>query len=315
VLIGTIGSDPNTGTERFTFNWPDLADGIGFVVVVVGLFGIAESIKNLIDTKKKQSYNGKIKLWPNWLDMKRIIPSSLRGTVIGSMIGLLPGGGVASSTFAAYMYEKRFNKKAKLGSGAIEGVAAPEAANNAAAQTGFIPLLMLGIPENSIMALMLGALIINGVQPGPNFMSQQPEIFWGIMTSMIVGNLFLLILNIPLVTIWVKIIRISKRILYPIILIICIIGVYSLKNNINDVYISIFFGLLGLFFIWSKLEVAPLMLGLVLGTMLETYFRRQMILSPNSWKPFIDRPISAVILTILLFFLLYGIFKLIKNRK
>jgi len=313
ILIGTIGSDPNTGTERFTFNTPDLLDGIGFVVVTVGLFGIAESIKNLIDNKKQQAYKGQIKMWPTWLDLKRIIPSSLRGTAIGSMIGLMPGGGASSSTFAAYMYEKRFNKKAKLGSGAIEGVAAPEAANNACAQTGFIPLLMLGIPENSVMALMLGALIINGVHPGPNLMIQQPEIFWGITTSMIIGNLFLLLLNIPLVSIWVRIIRISKHILYPIILVLCVVGVYSIKNNINDVYIAVFFGLLGLFFIWSKLEPAPLMLGLVLGPMLETYFRRQMILSHGSWKPFIDRPISAIILIILSSLLIYGIFKLFKN--
>jgi TctA family transporter len=314
ILIGTIGSDPNTSVERFTFNWPDLLDGVGFAVVAVGLFGIAESIKNLIHTRENQLYKGKIKLWPTWLNIKRIIPSSLRGTAIGATIGLMPGGGASSSTFAAYMCEKHLNKKAKLGSGAIEGVAAPEAANNACAQSGYIPLLMLGIPENSVMALMLGALIINGVHPGPNLMLQQPEIFWSITTSMIIGNLFLLILNVPLVTIWIKIIRISKRILYPIILILCAIGVYSIKNNINDVYIAIFFGLLGLFFIWTKLEPAPLMLGLVLGPMLETYFRRQMILSHSSWKPFIDRPISAVILTILLFLLVYGIFKLFKNK-
>lgn len=314
VLLGIVGTDVNTGIARFTFGWIDLFDGIGFAVVAVGVFGVAEAIKNLTIKNPPQLYQGKIELIPTWDDIKKIIPSSLRGTAVGTITGILPGGGAALSSFAAYIVEKRTNLKAKLGTGAVEGVAAPEAANNAAAQTGFIPLLSLGIPENAIMALMLGALIINGVQPGPDLITKQPALFWGLTVSMIIGNLVLLILNVPLVRIWIQIIRIPRRILYPLVLIACAAGVYTINNNINDVYITAFFGLLGLFFIWAELEPAPLMLGLVLGPMLEEYFRRQMVISRGEWLPFIERPISAGILVICATLIGYGIAKLVARQ-
>lgn len=314
LLLGLIGTDVNTGLARYTFGIPDLYDGVGFAIVAVGVFGVAESIKNLLVKEPNRLYTGPINLLPNWLDIRRIIPSSLRGTGVGVVMGLIPGGGAALSSFAAYILEKRVNKKADIGTGTLEGVAAPEAANNAAAQAGFIPLLSLGIPENAIMALMLGALIINGVQPGPDLIIRQPGLFWGLTASMLIGNLFLLLLNVPLVRVWVQLIRIPRYILYPLVLIACAVGVYSINNNVNDVYITVGFGLLGLFFIWANLEPAPLMLGLVLGPMLEEYFRRQMVIARGSWEPFIDRPISLTILIILLSFLVYGTWKLFAKK-
>lgn len=314
VLLSTVGTDINTGLNRFTFNWIDLVDGIGVAVVAIGIFGVAESIKSLFEKDPPKVYNGSIQLLPTLNDIKKIIPSSVRGAIVGVVTGVLPGGGAAMSSFAAYMLEKKVNLKARLGTGAIEGVAAPEAANNAAAQSGFIPLLSLGIPENAVMALMLSALMINGITPGPQFITSNPSIFWALVASMLIGNLFLLILNVPLVRIWIQLIRVPRTILYPLVLIACAIGVYSINNNVNDIYITIFFGILGLMFMWLKLEPAPLMLGLVLGSLLEEHFRRQMLISRGSWMPFIERPITIGILLTIGIVLCYGIFKITKGR-
>ena len=314
VLLGIVGTDVNSGVTRFTFGWPDLFDGIGFASVAIGLFGISESVKSLFERNPPQLYKGKISLWPTREDIRRLIPASLRGTGVGAITGIIPGGGAALSSFAAYIFEKRVNKEARLGEGAIEGVAAPEAANNASAQANFIPLLSFGIPENAIMALMLAVLTMNGIQPGPNLISHQPALFWGLTASMLIGNLFLLILNVPLVTLWVQIIRIPRYVLYPIVLAACAIGVYTINNNVNDIYITMFFGAVGLLFIWLELEPAPLMLGLVLGPMLEENFRRQMIISDGSWMSFVERPISATILAILAIFVIYGLKKLLANK-
>ena len=316
ILLGLIGTDISTGVSRFTFHIPDLEDGIGFAVVAVGLFAFAEIIKNISEKSDFQVYQGKIDLWPSWAEFKRMIPSSLRGSVVGSFFGLLPGGGAAISSFAAYTVEKKLSKnKHEIGSGAIEGVAGPESANNAAAQTGFIPLLALGIPENATMALMLGALIINGIQPGPTIIAKQPDLFWGLTASMLLGNLFLVIMNIPLIRMWVQVLKVPYNVLYPAVLAICCIGIYSINNNANDVIIAGLFGFVGYYFLTLGLEAAPLMLGLILGPMFEEHFRRQMIIADGSLLPFMQRPISASILAFVFVVIAYGLYKSIKPSK
>jgi putative tricarboxylic transport membrane protein len=314
VLLGLVGTDINTGVARFTFGWAELYDGIGFAIVAIGLFGIAESLRSLTTSNPPQLYRGKISLWPTKDDMKKMIPASLRGTFVGVITGMIPGGGASLSSFAAYMAEKHANKAAKLGTGAIEGVAAPEAANNASAQIGFIPLLSFGVPENAVMALMLSVLIMNGIHPGPNLVTEHVDLFWGLIASMFIGNIILIILNVPLVGLWVQIIRIPRFVLYPFVLVICAIGIYTINNNLNDILIAMCFGFIGLFFNWLELEPAPLILGLVLGPMLEEQFRRQMLLTRGDWMPFIERPISLGILLILVTFVIYGIFRLSTNK-
>jgi TctA family transporter len=299
---------------RFTFGIPDLADGIGFAVVAVGLFAFADIAKNIADRLDFSVYGGRIKLMPSWSDVKRIIPSSLRGGTIGSFFGLIPGGSAAMSSFAAYAVEKKFSShRDEIGQGAVEGVAGPESANNAASQTGFIPLLSLGIPENATMALMLGALIINGIQPGPMVITKQPDLFWGIVASMLIGNLFLVILNIPLIRIWVQMLKVPYHVLYPVIIAVCCVGVYSINNNPNDVMIAAVFGLLGYYLLKLGLEAAPLMLGLILGPMFEEYFRRQMMISGGSLVPFIERPISLALVLALSMVVIWGFYKLFKT--
>jgi TctA family transporter len=314
ILLGTVGTDISSGVLRFTFGIPDLADGIGFAVVAVGLFAFADIAKNIADRLDFSVYGGRIKLMPGWSDVKRIIPSSLRGGTIGSFFGLIPGGSAAMSSFAAYAVEKKFSShRDEIGQGAVEGVAGPESANNAASQTGFIPLLSLGIPENATMALMLGALIINGIQPGPMVITKQPDLFWGIVASMLIGNLFLVILNIPLIRIWVQMLKVPYHVLYPVIIAVCCVGVYSINNNPNDVMIAAVFGLLGYYLLKLGLEAAPLMLGLILGPMFEEYFRRQMMISGGSLVPFIERPISLALVLALSMVVIWGFYKLFKT--
>lgn len=314
MLLGTVGTDINSGVLRYTFGIPDLADGIGFAVVAVGLFALADIAKNLSDKLDFSVYRGPINLWPSRADIVRIIPSSLRGGAIGSFFGLIPGGSAAMSSFAAYAVEKKFSRhREEIGQGAVEGVAGPESANNAASQTGFIPLLSLGIPENAVMALMLGALIINGVQPGPMVIVKQPELFWGIVASMLVGNLILVMLNIPLIKIWVQMLKVPYHVLYPAIIAVCCVGVYSIGNNPNDVLIAAAFGLAGYYLLTLGLEAAPLMLGLILGPMFEEYFRRQMMIANGSLMPFIERPISLALVSALALVVVWGIYKMIKK--
>jgi TctA family transporter len=314
ILLGIVGTDVNSGAVRFTYGWIDLVDGIGFASIAVGVFGLAEIIKNIKSKNTTLTYNGNVKLTPTWGDIRKIIPASLRGTAVGSVTGILPGGGAAMSSFAAYALEKKVSpNRAMFGHGAIEGVAAPEAANNAASQTGFIPLLSLGIPENAVMSVILAALILNGVQPGPDVITRQPDLFWGLIVSMFIGNVILVILNIPLVRIWIQIIRIPHQILYPLIILACGFGIYSINHNVNDLYITMAFGVLGYIFILFDLEPAPMMMGLILGPMLEEYFRRSLLISKGDFTPFVQHPISLGFLIIALILLTFGIIKTIKN--
>ena len=298
LLLGMIGTDVNSGVARYTFGLPQLADGIGFVIVAMGVFGLGEIIGNLehemTRTAMVKSVTG---LMPNREDLKRMVMPILRGTGLGSVLGILPGGGAMLSSFASYALEKKMSKHPEqFGKGAIEGVAGPEAANNAGAQTSFIPMLTLGIPSNPVMALMIGALIIQGIQPGPSVMTEQPALFWGIIASMWIGNLFLLVLNLPLIGLWVKMISVPYHMLYPAILVFCAIGVFSLNNATFDVFLMVIFGLLGYVFAKLGCEPAPMLLGFILGPMMEEFLRRAMLLSQGSPIVFVTRPISAVML-------------------
>jgi TctA family transporter len=299
LLLGLVGSDVTSGTQRFTFGIPQLTDGIGFVVVAMGMFGLAEIIRNL-EHQGNRTVMAKITtLWPTKEDWKRMIPSILRGTAIGSAVGILPGSGSILGAFAAYSIEKKVSKnRAQFGKGAIEGVAAPEAANNAGAQTSFIPMLTLGIPSNPVSALMIGAMIIHGIQPGPSVIKEQPALFWGIIASMWIGNLFLIVLNLPLIGIWVRIISVPYHLLYPAILVFCGIGVFSLSNSEFDIYFMALFGALG--YLFSKLgcEPAPMLLAFILGPMMEKYLRRAMLISRGDAMVFLRRPISATLLVL-----------------
>lgn len=314
VLIGTIGTDIQTGVIRFAF-FDELEDGISFPIVAIGLFAFAEIIKNITKDEAMQLYKGAIQLFPSKEEFKRIIPPSIRGSFIGSFLGLIPGGSSTISSYAAYAVDKKYgNKDAEYGEGAIEGVAAPESANNAASQTGFIPLLSLGIPENATMALMLGALLLTGIVPGPDIVSREPELFWGLAISMLFGNLLLVILNIPFIKIWVTVLRIPYNTLYPIIIAICCIGIYSINSNVNDVVITAVLGLAGYICLMLRLEVAPLMLGLILGPMLEEYFRRAMMFSDGSFMIFVDRPIAFTLILCAVTLGIYGLYNTLRNK-
>ena len=298
LLLGLVGTDVTSGTPRFTFDTPELADGINFVIVAMGMFGLGEIIRNLENEEVRDVFTRKITgLLPTWKDIKTITAPVLRGTALGSALGILPGGGAMLASFAAYSLEKKVSKNAKnFGKGAIEGVAAPESANNAGAQTSFIPMLTLGIPSNPVMALMIGAMIIQGIQPGPQVMTEQPALFWGIIVSMWIGNFFLVVLNLPMIGLWVRMLTVPYHLLYPAILVFCAIGVFSLNNSAFDVYLMALFGLIG--YVLSKLdcEPAPLLLGFILGPMMEEYLRRAMVLSRGDPMVFIERPISATML-------------------
>jgi TctA family transporter len=300
LLLGLVGSDVNSGTPRFTFEIPDLADGINFVALAMGMFGLGEIIKNLEDERNRDVMVKKVTgLWLTWADFKLIWKPVLRGTSLGSILGILPGGGAILSSFAAYSLEKKLSKTPeRFGKGAIEGVAAPESANNAGAQTSFIPMLTLGIPSNPVMALMAGAMIIQGIQPGPLVMTEQPTLFWGIIVSMWIGNFFLVILNLPLIGLWVRLLTVPYHLMFPAILVFCGIGVYSVNNTNFDVFMMAGFGVAG--YIFSKLECepAPLLLGFILGPMMEENLRRAMTLSRGDAMVFVERPISATMLVL-----------------
>jgi putative tricarboxylic transport membrane protein len=317
VLIGSIGQDIFDGTPRFTFDIPQLADGIEFVIVAMGMFGFAEVIANLEQKDKRQVFTNKItSLWPSKDDFKRMIAPTLRGTALGSALGILPGGGAALASFGAYTLEKKVSKYGDtFGQGAIEGVAAPESANNAAAQTSFIPLLTLGIPPNAVMALMVGAMTIHNIQPGPQVMTSNPALFWGLITSMWIGNLMLVVLNLPLIGIWIKLLTVPYRFLYPAVVVFCCIGVYSVSNSTFDVILTAVFGLLGYVFIKLKCEAAPLLLGLVLGKMMEENFRRALKLARGDFSTFFTRPISLVLLLLAIGLILLVLLPAIKKTR
>ena len=306
LLLGVVGTDANSAVQRFTFNIPELADGIGFVTVAMGLFGVGEIIRNLENESDRSVFVSKVSnLMPSREDWKRMVGPILRGTVLGSALGILPGGGAMLSSFAAYSIEKKISRRSwEFGKGAIEGVAAPESANNAGAQTSFIPMLTLGIPSNPVMALMIGALIIQGIQPGPAVMTQQPALFWGLIASMWIGNFFLILLNLPLVGMWAKMLTIPYHILFPGIMVFCAIGVFSLNNTSFDVYLMALFGVLGYVFAKLKCEPAPMLLGFILGPMMEENLRRSLTLSRGDPLIFLRSPISVTMLIIALLALL-----------
>ena len=294
LLLGIVGTDVNSGAARFAFGVPELIDGLGVVSVAMGLFGFAEILTNLEGTEKRELITAKIStLWLTKQQFKESWPAVLRGTGIGSILGLLPGGGAMLASFGAYALEKKIAKDpSRFGKGAIQGVAGPESANNAGAQTSFIPLLTLGIPENAVMALMVGAMTIHNIQPGPQVMTSNPGLFWGLVVSMWVGNLMLVVLNLPLIGIWIKLLTVPYRVLYPAILLFCAIGVYSISNASFDVSQTAAFGALGLIFFKLECEPAPLILGFVLGPMMEENLRRAMLLSRGDPTVFFTRPIS-----------------------
>ena len=300
LLLGLVGADVTSGTQRYTFDIPELVDGIGFVVVAMGMFGLAEIIRNLEHEEQHSVAVAKItNLMPTKEDWKRMVWPILRGTAIGSAVGILPGSGSILGSFAAYSLEKKVSKhSAEFGKGAIEGVAAPESANNAGAQTSFIPMLTLGIPSNPIMALMIGAMIIQGIQPGPSVIKEQPALFWGIIVSMWIGNLFLVILNLPMIGLWVRLVMVPYQLLYPAILVFCAIGVFSLNNREFDIYLMGLFGLLGYVFVKLGCEPAPMLLAFILGPLMEEYLRRAMLISRGDPMVFLKRPISATLLAL-----------------
>ncbi len=298
LLLGLIGTDVNSGIGRFTFGLPQLFDGIGFVVLAMGVFGVGEIIANLQTEASRTVMVKRVTgLMPTREDLRRIAAPILRGTAIGSVLGILPGGGAMLASFASYSLEKKVARNpGEFGKGAIEGVAGPEAANNAGAQTSFIPMLTLGIPSNPVMALMIGALILQGIQPGPGVMTQQPALFWGVIVSMWIGNLFLLVLNLPLIGLWVRMISVPYHLLYPAILIISAIGVFSLNNASFDIFMMAGFGFLGYIFRKLDCEPAPMMLAFILGPMMEEYLRRALLLSDGDPIVLVSRPGSAVLL-------------------
>jgi putative tricarboxylic transport membrane protein len=298
LLLGLIGTDVNSGMARYTFDIPQLADGINFVIVAMGMFGIGEIIRNLEYEETRTLVMKKVSgLMPTREDLKRAAAPILRGTVLGSLLGILPGGGTIVSSFASYSIEKKLAKNPEeFGKGAIEGVAGPESANNAGAQTSFIPMLTLGIPSNPVMALMIGAMIIQGIQPGPAVMTEQPALFWGIIVSMWIGNLFLVVLNLPMIGLWVRMIMVPYHFLYPLILMFCAIGVFSLNNSDFDIFLMALFGLFGYICAKIECEPAPMLLGFILGPMMEEYLRRALLLSRSDPMVFVERPISATML-------------------
>jgi putative tricarboxylic transport membrane protein len=299
LLIGLIGTDGNTGGTRFTFGIRELTDGIDVATLAIGLFGVGEIITNLARSEQSRDVvSQKItRLWPTGEDFRRAWPAALRGTALGSALGVLPGGGATLSSFAAYALEKKVSKDpAQFGRGAVEGVAGPESANNAGAQTSFIPMLTLGIPGNAVMALMIGALMIHGIQPGPQIMSERPTLFWGMIASMWIGNLMLVIINLPLIGMWVQLLKVPYRFLYLAILLFCGIGVYTVSNSSAAVLLAAFFGVAGYVFYKLECEPAPLILGFVLGPLMEENLRRAMRISGGDPLIFVQRPISLALL-------------------
>ena len=300
LLLGLVGTDVNSGVERFSFGVPELSDGFGFVVVSMGIFGIAEIIVNLEQNQSRQIFTSQVgRLWPSRADFRASWKPVLRGTFLGSLLGILPGGGAILSSFASYTLEKKLAKNpSRFGQGAIEGVAGPESANNAGAQTSFIPLLTLGIPPNAVMAVMVGAMMIHGIVPGPQVMTERPELFWGLIASMWIGNAMLVLLNLPLIGLWVRLLKVPYRLLYPAILLFCCIGIYSVNQSALEVVFAVGFGLLGYLFIKLDCEPAPLLLGFVLGPLMEENLRRAMLLARGDATVFVTRPLSAGLLVL-----------------
>jgi putative tricarboxylic transport membrane protein len=305
LALGLVGTDVNSGTQRFVFGIQELSDGIGFVPLAMGLFAIAEIAVQLERHFVRAASAHVGTLWPTRAELREATPAAVRGTLIGAVLGVLPGGGALLSSFAAYTVEKKLARDpGRFGAGAVGGVAAPEAANNAGAQTSFIPMLALGIPPNAVMALMIGAMAIHGIVPGPQVMEREPSLFWGLIASMWIGNLMLVVINLPLVGIWVSLLRVPYRMLYPAILVFCCIGVYGLNNSTFEVLLALGFGALGYVFLKLDCEPAPLLLGFILGPLMEENLRRSLRLSRGDAMIFLERPISLALLVMALVLLI-----------
>ena len=320
LLLGLVGTDVNSGVARFSFDIPELTDGIGFIIIAMGVFGYGEIIANLsVKEEDREVFTDKVSnLYPNWEDIKLMTPAILRGTALGSMLGILPGGGALLAAFAAYTVEKKTKLRAgevPFGKGNIRGVAAPEAANNAGAQTSFIPLLTLGIPPNAVMALMVGAMTIHNIQPGPQVMTSNPELFWGLIASMWIGNLMLIILNLPLIGMWIKLLSVPYRWLFPSIVLFCALGVYTTNNNTFDIWMVALFGAIGYGFIKLGVEPAPLLLGFILGPMMEENLRRALLLSRGDWSVLVTRPLSASLLAVAAVLLIIVLLPAVKAKR
>lgn len=320
LLLGLVGTDVNSGVARFSFDIPELTDGINFIVVAMGVFGYGEIISNLgKHESERQVFTASVThLYPTKEDFKRMAPAVVRGTALGSALGILPGGGALLSAFAAYTLEKKIKLKPgemMLGKGNIRGVAGPESANNAGSQTSFIPLLTLGIPPNAVMALMVGAMTIHNIQPGPQVMTSNPQLFWGLIASMWIGNAMLVILNLPLIGIWIKLLTIPYRWLFPSIVLFCAIGVYSTNNNVFDIWMVAIFGVIGYGFIKLGMEPAPLLLGFILGPMMEENLRRALLLSRGDWSVLVTRPLSAGLLAAALLLVIIVALPAVKARR
>ena len=317
LVLGLVGTDVNSGVARYGLGFPQLADGIGFVVIAMGMFGLAEIVANLEHEGTRGTAITRVKgLLPTREDWGRIIGPIARGTVLGSALGILPGGGAILASFASYSLEKKVSRTPEeFGQGAIAGVAGPEAANNAGAQTSFIPMLTLGIPANPVMALMIGALMIQGIQPGPTIVTEQATLFWGVVVSMWIGNVFLLILNLPLIGLWARMIAVPYRLLYPAIMVFCAIGVFSIGNTTFDVYLMALFGLLGYVFTKLGCEPTPLLLGFILGPPMEEHLRRAMVLSEGRADVLLREPLSASLLAIAALLLASVLLPAVRRRR
>src|SRR6184192_356021 len=319
LLLSMVGSDIETGASRMAFNIPELADGLGFATVAMGVFGFAEIIRNLDAGAEMDRHLVQQKitgLMPTKKDLIDSTPAIIRGTILGSILGILPGGGAVIASFAAYTFEKKIAKDpSRFGRGAIEGVAAPESANNAAAQTSFIPLLTLGIPPNAVMALMVGAMTIHGIVPGPQVMTKQPELFWGMIASMWIGNLMLVVINLPLVGVWVSLLRVPYRLLFPAIVVFCCIGIYSINNSPTDVVIAALYGVIGYWLTKHDFEPAPLLLAFVLGPLMEENLRRAMLIARGDATVFFTRPISGGLLSTAILLLIIAALPKIRRRR
>ena len=317
VLMSTVGTDLETGEERLTFGWNEISDGLEFTTIAMGIFGFAEILKNLENPEARGVVHAKIgRLLPGWAELKQSAFPILRGTFIGGGLGILPGNGAVLGPFAAYTIEKKLAKDpSRFGRGAIEGVAGPESANNAGAQTSFIPLLTLGIPPNAVMALMVGAMTIHGIVPGPQIVSKQPQLFWGMIASMWIGNVMLLIINLPLVGMWVKLLKVPYRLMFPSIVLFCCIGIYSINNAPIDVMMVAVFGLFGYFLIKFGLEPAPLLLGFVLGRLMEEKLRQALVISRGSMMTFMERPLSGSLLVLAVLVLVIAILPNIRGKR
>lgn len=318
LLVGQINTDVISGVPRYSFDIPELTDGISFVAIAMGVFGFGEIISNLgRPAEHREVFTKHVKgLWPTKQDFKDAAPAVLRGTALGSVLGVLPGGGALLAAFAAYTVEKKVaGASGRFGKGDIRGVAGPESANNAGAQTSFIPMLTLGIPPNAVMALMVGAMTIKGIQPGPQVMTSNPELFWGLIASMWIGNLMLVVLNLPLIGMWIKLLTVPYRFLFPAILTFCCIGLYTLNNNNFDVYMAAGMGVIGYLFYKLHCEPAPLLLGFILGPMMEENLRRALLLSRGEWSTFATRPLSLGLLLAALALVVIVLLPAVKSKR